>query len=89
MELGDQIVDLMSKGESRQVESIWPQGVRWSGRPSDELRKWIERPRVMMDLGRILLIELSETMDVHVGRDFRGDIRRQESRSDVKRMRFE
>ena len=49
MELGDQIVDLMSKGESRQVESIWPQGVKWSGRPSDELRKWIERPRVMMD----------------------------------------
>ena len=57
LELGDQIVDLMSKGESRQVESIWPQGVKWSGRPSDELRKWIERPRVMMDLGRRLLIE--------------------------------
>ena len=88
-ELGDQIVDHLSKGESRQVESLWPQGVKWSGRPSNELRKWIERPRVMLDLGRRLLIELSETLDVRVGRNFREDIMRQESQSDVKRMRLE
>ena len=37
-ELGDQIVDHLSKGESRQVESLWPEGVRWTGRPSNELK---------------------------------------------------
>jgi hypothetical protein len=88
-ELGDQIVDHLSKGESRQVGSIWPQGVKWTGRPSDELRKWIKRPRVMMDLGRRLLIKLSETLDVHVGRYFREDIRRRESQGDEKRMKLE
>ena len=88
-ELGDQIVDHLSKGESQQVESLWPEGVRWTGRPSNELRRWIEKPRVMLDLGRRLLVELSETLDVHIGRNYREDIRRRESQSGAKRARLE
>ena len=42
-----------------------------------------------MDLGRRLLIELSETLDVHVGRDYREDIRRRESQRGAKRSRVE
>ena len=88
-ELGDQIVDHLSKGESQQVESLWPEGVRWTGRPSNELRRWIEKPRVMLDLGRRLLVELSETLDVHIGRNYREDIRRRESQRGAKRARLE
>jgi hypothetical protein len=65
------------------------EGVKWTGKPSKELRRWIEKPRVMLDLGRRLLVELSETLDVHVGRNYRENIRRCESQSDAKRARLE
>ena len=48
-------------------------GVKWAGKPSKELRRWIEKPRVMLDLGKRLLIELSETWDVHVERTLGGE----------------
>ena len=70
------------------MESLWPEGVRWTWKPSKELRIWIEKPRVMLDLGRRLLVDLSETLDVHVGRNYREDIRRRESQSDAKRARL-
>ena len=88
-DLGDQIVDHLSKGEMQQVEALWPEGVKWAGKPSNVLRNWIEQPRVMMDLGRRLLIELSKTLDVHVGRDYREDVRRRESQRGAKRSRVE
>ena len=64
-------MDHLSKGEMPQVEALWPEGVEWSGKPSKVLNNWIEQPRVMVDLGRRLLIELSEELVVHVGRDYR------------------
>ena len=51
-DLGDQIVDHLSKGEMTQVKALWPEGVEWSGKESKVLTKWIEQPRVMVDLGR-------------------------------------
>ena len=71
------------------MESLWPEGVKWAGKPSNELRRWIEKPRVMLDLGRKLLIELSSTLEVHVGRSYRDDIRRWESRGNAKKARLE
>ena len=88
-DLGDQIVDHLSKGEMPQVEALWPEGVEWSGKPSKVLNNWIEQPRVMVDLGRRLLIELSEELEVHVGRDYREDARRQGSQRSAKRLRVE
>ena len=88
-ELGDQIVDHLSKGEMHQVEALWPEGVEWAGKPSNVLRTWIDQPRVMVDLGRRLLIELSENLDVHVGRDYREEIRKQGSHRSAKRLRVE
>ena len=76
MELGDQLADHLSKGEWKQVEAIWPEEVQWTGRPSRVLAAWIERPRVVLDLGRKLLLELSERLDVHVGRDYRSDMKK-------------
>ena len=49
-------------------------GVQWTGTPSKVLTTWIEKPRVMLDLGRRLLVELSDSLKVHVGRDYRGDM---------------
>ena len=72
-----------------QVEALWPEGVEWAGKPSNVLRNWIDQPRVMVDLGRRLLIELCENLDVHVGRDYREDIRRQGSHRSAKRLRVE
>ena len=71
------------------VELIRPQGVQWTGKPSGVLRAWIEKPRVMLDLGRRLLVELSDNLDVHVGRDYREDIRRHNGEANVKRVRLE
>ena len=56
--LGDQVTDHLSKGEWKQVETIWPQGVQWEGKTSRVLATWIEKPKVMLDLGRRLLLEL-------------------------------
>ena len=88
-DLGDQIVDHLSKGEMTQVEAMWPEGVEWSGKASKVLSKWIEQPRVMVDLGRKLLKELRDEMVVHVGRDYRGDDRRQGGQRDAKKVRLE
>ena len=71
-DLGDQIVDHLSKGEMPQVEALWPEGVEWSGKTSKVLNNWIEQPRVMIALGRRLLRELSDELIVQVGRDYRG-----------------
>ena len=71
------------------MESLWPQGVHWSGKPSKVLKDWIEKPKVMLDLGRRLLEELSNTLDVHVGRNFREDMRRRDGQADEKRIRLE
>ena len=60
---------------------MWPQGVQWSAKPSKVLRNWIEKPKVMMDLGRKLLEELSDTLDVYVGRNYREDMVRQEGQA--------
>ena len=47
------------------------------GRETEQvLATWIEKPKVMLDLGRRLLLELSERLDVHVGRDYRSDMRK-------------
>ena len=43
----------------------------------------------MLDLGRKLLIELSNTLNVHVGRSYRDDIRRWESQRRIKKARLE
>ena len=43
----------------------------------------------MVDLGRRLLIELSEELEVHMGRDYREDARRQGSHRSAKRLRLE
>ena len=43
----------------------------------------------MVDLGRRLLIELSEELVVHVGRDYREDARRQGSQRGAKKVRLE
>ena len=88
-DLGDQIVDHLSKGEMPQVEALWSEGVEWSRKTSKVLNNWIEQPRVMVDLGRRLLIELSEELEVHVGRDYREDVRRQGSHRSAKRLRLE
>ena len=71
-DLGDQIVDHLNKAEMPQVEALWPEGVEWSGKTSKVLNNWIEQPRVMIDLGRRLLRELSDELVVQVGRDYRG-----------------
>ena len=39
MELGDQIVDHLSMRESRQGESLWPEGVIWMRKLIKELRR--------------------------------------------------
>ena len=70
-DLGDQIVDHLSKGEMTQVEALWPEGMEWSGEESRVLKTWIERPRVMIDLGRKLLEEMRNDLVVHVGCDYR------------------
>ena len=57
------------------METIWPQGVQWEGKTSRVLATWIEKPKVMLDLGRRLLLELSDRLEVHVGRDYRLDMR--------------
>ena len=88
-DLGDQIVDHLSKGEMPQVEALWPEGVEWSGKTSKVLSSWIEQPRVMVDLGRKLLNELRDELVVHVGRDYRGDDRRQGSQRNAKKVRLE
>ena len=43
----------------------------------------------MLDLGRRLLIELSDTLNVHVGMSYREDIRRCESQGNAKKARLE
>ena len=48
-----------------------PEGVKWPGQWSKVLEAWIESPKVMLDSGWKLLCELSERMEVHVGRDYR------------------
>ena len=45
------------------------------------LATWIERPRVMLDLGRKLLLELSERLAVQVGRDYRSDMKQYDGRA--------
>ena len=57
------------------------------GREAKQGAKEMDR-EVMLDLGRRLLVELSETLDVHVGRTFRDDIRRRENQIDAKRLRL-
>ena len=89
LQMGDQIVDHLSKGEMTKVEALWPEGVEWSGKESKVLTKWIEQPRVMVDLGRKLLEELSDELVVHVGRDYRGDDVRQGGQRDAKKARLE
>jgi hypothetical protein len=42
-----------------------------------------------LDLGRRLLVELSDNLDVHVGRDYREGIRRHNGEANVKRVRLE
>ena len=88
-DLGDQIVDHLSKVEMTQVKAMWPEGVEWSGKASKVLTKWIEQPRVMVDLGRKLLKELRDELVVHMGRDYRGDDRRQGGQRDAKKVRLE
>ena len=56
--LGDQVADHLSKGEWKQVETIWPQGVQWEGKTSRVLATWIEKPKVMLDFGRRLLLQI-------------------------------
>ena len=80
-ELGDQAADHLSKGEWKKVEAIWPEGVQWTGRPSRVLATWIERPRFILDLGRKLLLELSERLAVQVGRDYRSDMKQYDGRA--------
>ena len=87
-DLGDQIVDHLSKGEMTQVEALWPEGVEWSGEESEVLKTWIDRPRVMVDLGRKLLEELSNDLVVHVGCDYRRLDVRTDVLGDAKRARL-
>ena len=68
---------------------MWPEGVEWSGKTRKVLTRWIEQPRVMVDLGRKLLNELRDELVVHVGRDYRGDDRRQGGQRDAKKVRLE
>ena len=74
--MGDQVADPLGKGGWKQVETIWPQGVQWTGKRSRVFATWIEKPKVMLELGRRLLLKLSERLDVHVGRDYRLDMRK-------------
>ena len=52
------------------------------------LKTWIDRPRVMVDLGRKLLEELSNDLVVHVGCDYRGLDVRTDVHGDAKRARL-
>ena len=51
------------------------------------LKTWIERPRVMVDLGRKLLEEMRNDLVVHVGCDYRRLNVRTDVLGDAKRAR--
>jgi hypothetical protein len=54
------------------VERIWPEGQRIKGKGS-VLERWIKEPRIMTDLGRRVLMEISTTTVVKMGRDYNLD----------------
>ena len=73
MSLGDRIVDDLSKGKIAQVLRELPESVDISSRVSRTMLTWLRNPRVDMELGRDVLLELAARpgLDVHVGFSYR------------------
>ena len=70
------------------MEALGPEGVEWSGEESEVLKTWIGKPKVMVDLGRRLLEELSNELVVHVGSDYRRMDVRTDGQRHAKRARL-
>ena len=71
--LGDRIADDMSKGKIGQVFQVLPESVDISSRVSRTMLTWLRNPRVDMELGRDVLLEMAARpgLDVHVGFSYR------------------
>ena len=68
-QLGDEIVDHLSKGEINEVERLRPEA-RSTRIKCGHLFKWIERPGVSWDLGREILLSM-EDWKGFVGLDYK------------------
>ena len=69
---GEEVSDHLSKNEIKEMERIWPEGQRIKGKGS-VLERWIKEPRIMTDLGRRVLMEISTKTVVNMGRDYNLD----------------
>lgn len=73
-EIGDQLVDHLSKGEVEKVMVLKPSVVEvviWS----ETMKRWIRQPRVLWDLGRLVMLE-SDSFRDSVGKDYKADMRK-------------
>ena len=71
--LGDKVADDLSKGKVGQVMEDLPGSKNISDRVSKTMLKWLDFPKVEMELGRSVLLELAANpdLDVHVGVSYR------------------
>jgi hypothetical protein len=67
------VADDLSKGKVSQVMEDLPGSKNISDRVSKIMLKWLSKPRVEMELGRSVLLELAANpdLDVHVGVSYR------------------